>query len=103
MNGLNDEQRCYKQTYKQTYRITNMKTKIISKILLTLALAFVLGSAITHVHGATQGSSPSLIGPPDQQFPLVTIHSTENVDTRGKMSSFVLSRLSPPILLMTPG
>ncbi len=103
MNGLNDEQRCYKQTYKQTYRITNMKTKIISKILLTLALAFVLGSAITHVHGATQGSSPSLIGPPDQQFPVVTIHSTGNVDARGKIGSFVLSELSPQILLSTPG
>jgi hypothetical protein len=61
-----------------------MKTKIISKILLTLALVFVLGSAITHVHGATQGSSPSLIGPPDQQFPVVTINSTDNVTPEEK-------------------
>jgi hypothetical protein len=98
MNGLNDAQRCYKQTYKQTYRLTNMKTKIISKILLTLALVFVLGSAITHVHGATQGSSPSVIGPPDQ-FPVVTIHSTDNV-TRGKIGTFVLS-VNPKILLAT--
>ncbi len=80
-----------------------MKTKIISKILLTLALAFVLGSAITHVHGATQESSPSLIGPPNQQFPVVTIHSTGNVDARGKIGSFVLSELSPQILLASTG
>ena len=77
-----------------------MKTNIISKILLTLALAFVLGSAITHAHGATQGSSPSVIGPPDQQFPVVTISSTGNV-TRGKIGSFVLSKLTPQILLST--
>ena len=67
-----------------------MKTKIISKILLTLALVFVLGSAITHAHGATQGSSPSVIGPPDRQFPVVTINSTDNV-TRGNIGTFVLS------------
>jgi len=41
------------QTYKQTYRINNMKTKIISKILLTLGLVFVLGSAVTPVHGGS--------------------------------------------------
>ena len=69
-----------------------MKTKIISKILLTLALVFVLGRAITHVHGATQESSPSVIGPPDRQFPVVTIHSTGNV-TRGQIGTFVLSRI----------
>jgi hypothetical protein len=74
-----------------------MKTKIISKILLTLALAFVLGSAITHAHGGTQASSPSVIGPPD--FPVVTISSTGNV-TRGKIGSFVLS-INPQILLAT--
>jgi hypothetical protein len=76
-----------------------MKTKIISKILLTLALAFVLGSAITSVHGATQGSSPSVIGPPDQQFPVVTINSVTAsafnggtvVVTRGQIGEFVLS------------
>ena len=60
MNGLNDAQRCYKQTYKQTYRTTNMKTKIISKILLTLGLVLVLGSAVTPVRGGTQPSSPSV-------------------------------------------
>ena len=70
-----------------------MKTTIISKILLTLALAFVLGSAITLVHGATQGSSPSVIGPPDQQFPVVTINSVtaSAVVTRGQIGTFVLS------------
>jgi hypothetical protein len=79
-----------------------MKTKIISKILLTLALAFVLGSAITHVHGATQGSSPSVIGPPDQQFPVVTINSVtaSAVVTRGQIGTFVLS-VKPQILLAT--
>jgi hypothetical protein len=76
-----------------------MKTQIISKILLTLALVFVVGSAITHVHGATQGSSPSVIGPPDQQFPVVTIHSIDNV-TRGKIGTFVLS-VNSKILLAT--
>ena len=91
-----------------------MKTKIISKILLTLALLFVLGGAITHVHGATQGSSPSVIGPPDQQFPVVTIHtvnasgipnasgftgSIEEV-TRGQIGVFVLS-MKPQILPAT--
>jgi len=76
-----------------------MKTKSISKILLTLALVFVLGSAITHAHGATQGSSPSVIGPPDQQFPVVTVHSIDNV-TRGKIGTFVLS-VNHKILLAT--
>jgi hypothetical protein len=79
-----------------------MKTKIISKILLTLTLVFVLGSAITHVHGATQGSSPSVIGPPDQQFPVVTINSVtaSAVVTRGQIGTFVLS-VKPQILLAT--
>ena len=77
-----------------------MKTKIISKIILTLVLVFVLGSAITHVHGGTQGSSPSVIGPPDQQFPVVTINSTDNV-TRGQIGTFVLSRNSKTQLATT--
>ena len=67
-----------------------MKTKIISKILLTLGLVFVLGSAITPVHGGTRPSSASVIDSQDQQFPVVTIHSTDNV-TRGKIGSFVAS------------
>jgi hypothetical protein len=54
-----------------------MKTKIISRILLSLGLVFVLGSAITQVHA-------------DEQLPLITIHSTDNV-TRGKTGSFVLN------------
>jgi len=74
-----------------------MKTKIISKILLTLGLAFVLGSAITHAHGGTEVSSPSVIGPPD--FPVVTISSTDNV-TRGQIGTFVLS-VNPKILVAT--
>ena len=77
-----------------------MKTKFISKILLTLALVFVLGSTIMHVHGATQGNFPSVIGPPDQQFPVVTIQSTDNV-TRGKIGTFVLSRNSKTQLATT--
>jgi hypothetical protein len=101
MNGSNDAQRCYKQTYKQTYRINNMKTKIISKILLILALVFVLGNTITPLHGGTQPSSISPIGPPDQEFPIVTIHSvTASASTfsggtavvaRGQTGAFVLS------------
>ena len=82
-----------------------MKTKIISKILLTLALAFVLGSAITPVHGGTEPSSASVIGPPPPQFPVVTINTVNasgnptatgsngsiEVVTRGQIGVFVLS------------
>ena len=85
---------------KHTHHITNMKTKIISKILLALGLVLVLGSAVTPVHGATQGSSPSVIGPPDRQFPVVTIQSTDNV-TRGKIGTFVLSENSKILLATT--
>jgi hypothetical protein len=53
------------------------KTKIISKILVSLALVFVLGSAITQVHGE------------NEKLPVITIHSTGDV-TRGKTGSFVL-------------
>jgi hypothetical protein len=76
-----------------------MKTKFIGKILLTLALVFVLGSTIMHVHGATQGNFPSVIGPPEQ-FPVVTIHSTDNV-TRGQIGTFVLSANSKLLLATT--
>ena len=55
-----------------------MNTKIISKLLLSLGLAFVLGSAITQVHGE------------DEKLPVITIHSTGDV-TRGKTGSFVLN------------
>ena len=61
-----------------------MKTKIISKILLSLGLMFVLGSAITQVHGE------------DQKLPVVTIHSTGDV-TRGKTGSFVLD-MKPAVM-----
>jgi hypothetical protein len=67
-----------------------MNTKIISKILLTLGLVFVLGSAITPVHGGTQPSSDSVPGSLNQQLPVVTIHSTDNV-TRGETGTFVLA------------
>jgi len=82
-----------------------MKTKIISKILLTLTLAFVLGGAITHVDGGTQESGASVIGPPDQQFPVVTIHSaitfaTGSTLARGQIGTFVLSA-TPQILSAT--
>jgi hypothetical protein len=85
-----------------------MKTKKISKFLLTLGLVFVLGSAVTPVHGGTQPSSASVIGPPPPQFPVVTIHtvnassfngSIEDV-TRGKIGVFVLSE-KPQIPLAT--
>jgi hypothetical protein len=90
-----------------------MKTKIISKILLTLGLVLVLGSAVTPVHGGTQPSSASVIGPPDH-FPVVTINtvnasgiptasgfngSIEDV-TRGQIGVFVLSE-TPQIPLAT--
>ena len=76
-----------------------MKTKIISKILLTLALTFVLGNAIAPMYGGTQPGSASLIGPPDQEFPVVTVHSVTasafnggtGVVTRGQIGAFVLS------------
>jgi hypothetical protein len=114
MNGSNDAQRCYKQTYKQTYRINNMKTKIISKILLTLGLVLVLGSAVTPMHGGTQPTSASVIGPPPPQFPVVTIHTVNasgipnasgfngsiEVVTRGQIGVFVLSE-KPQIPLAT--
>jgi len=75
-----------------------MQTKIISKVLLTLALGFVLCNAITPLHGGTEPSS-SLIRPPDQEFPIVTIHSVTSspfnggtgVVTRGQIGAFVLS------------
>jgi hypothetical protein len=85
-----------------------MKTKISSKILLTLGLVFVLGSAVTPVHGGTQPSFPSPIGPPDQVFPVVTIRTVnasgfnggiEDV-TRGKIGVFVLSE-KPQLPLAT--
>ena len=76
-----------------------MKTKIISKLIFTLVLVYVFGSAITQVHGAIQGNSPSVIGPPDQQFPVVTIHSVDDV-TRGNIRTFMLS-VNPKILLAT--
>jgi hypothetical protein len=61
-----------------------MKTKIISKILLSLGLVFVLGSAITQVHAG-------------ENFPVITIHSTDNV-TRGKTGSFVMD-MKPRLML----
>ena len=66
-----------------------MKTKIISTILVTLGLVFVLGSAITPVHGGTQATFDSVPGSLSQ-LPVVTIHSTDNV-TRGKIGTFVLA------------
>src|SRR4029077_4022969 len=105
MNGSNDAQRCYKQTYKQTNRMTNMKTKIISKILLTLGLVLMFGSVVTPVHGGTQPSSASVIGPPEQA-PVVNINTVNisglpnasgfngsiEVVTRGQSGVFVLSQ-----------
>ena len=77
-----------------------MKTQVISKILLTLGLVLVLGSVITPVHGDTQPSSPSVIGSPDRQFPVVGIQSTDNV-TRGNIGTFVLSENSKILLATT--
>ena len=83
-----------------------MKTKMINKILLTLTLVFVLGGAITHVDGETQENGASVIGPPAQQFPVVTIHNaiTSGVNggtlARGQIGAFVLSA-TPQILFAT--
>jgi predicted RNA binding protein YcfA (HicA-like mRNA interferase family) len=64
-------------------KLNNMKTKIISKILLSLGFVFVLGSAITQVHGG-------------EQMPVITIHPTGDV-ARGKTGSFVLN-MTPPMI-----
>ena len=74
-----------------------MKTKIISKILLSLGFAFVLGSAITQVHGGSAASSAYSTSPQGEQLPVITIHSTGNV-TRGKTGSFVLD-MKPVVML----
>ena len=67
-----------------------MKTKTISKILLSLGLVFVLGSAITQVHGGSPAS------PEDLQLPVITIYSAGDV-VRGKTGSFVL-KMDPPLM-----
>jgi hypothetical protein len=56
-----------------------MRTKILSKVILSLALVFVLGSAITQLHGE------------EDKVPIITIHGTEEGVSRGKTGSFVLS------------
>jgi hypothetical protein len=66
-----------------------MKTKLSSKILLSLGLVFVLGSAITQVHGGSAASSAYLTSPQGEGLPVVTIESTGNV-TREKTGSFVI-------------
>ena len=76
--------------------MNNMKTKIISRILLSLGLVFVLGSAITQVHGDSLTSSAAPTNAQAEKLPVVTIHSTGDV-TRGKTGSFVLN-MNPPIM-----
>ena len=56
-----------------------MKTKIVSKILLSLGLMFMLGNAITQVHGE------------EDKVPLITIHNAAEGVMRGKTGSFVLN------------
>jgi hypothetical protein len=77
-------------------KLNNMKTRIISRILLSLGLVFVLGSAITQVHGGSSEWSAYSTSPMDGQLPVVTIHSTGDV-TRGKTGSFVLN-MTPPMI-----
>jgi hypothetical protein len=67
-----------------------MKTKIISKTLLSLGLIFVLASGITQAHGGNPPSPAYSTSSPDQQPPVITIHSTGDVK-RGKTGSFVLN------------
>jgi hypothetical protein len=76
--------------------MNNMKVKIISRILLSLGLVFVLGSAITQVHGDSLTSSAAPTNAQAEKLPVVTIHSTGDV-TRGKTGSFVLN-MNPPIM-----
>jgi hypothetical protein len=68
-----------------------MKPKIVSKMFVSLGLVFVLGSAITQMHGGSPASSQ------EERRPVITIHSTDNV-TRGKTGSFVLN-MNPPVML----
>ena len=74
-----------------------MKAKILRKVLLGLGLVFVLGSAITQVHGDSLASSAAPTTAQAEKLPVVTIHSTGDV-TRGKTGSFVLN-MNPPIML----
>ena len=75
-----------------------MKAKIVRKVLLSLGLVFVLGSAITQVHGDSSASPPQLApSPPPPPFPVVTIYSTGDV-IRGRTGSFVLN-MNPQLLL----
>ena len=67
-----------------------MKTKILRKVLLSLGLVFVLGSAITQVHGDSLASSAAPTTAQAEKLPVVTIHSTGDV-FRGKTGSFVLN------------
>jgi hypothetical protein len=98
-----------KTKHISTAVLLNMKTTIVSKTLLTLGLMLVLGTAVTPVHGSTQSSSASVIGPADEQFPVVTISSviaasgvtgSTEVVRRGQIGAFVLS-VKPQILLAT--
>jgi len=66
-----------------------MKTKIPRKVLVRLCLMFVLCSTITQVCGGDPPSSAYSTSSPDQQLPVITIHSTGDVK-RGRTGSFVL-------------
>ena len=67
-----------------------MKAKILTKLLLSTGLMFVLGSAITQVHGDSPTSFASPTSPHDVKLPVVSIHSMGDV-RRGKTGSFVLN------------
>jgi hypothetical protein len=73
--------------------IKQLDKRIISKTRLSLSLVVVLGNAIAQVHGANPPSSTYSISSPDQQVPVITIHSTGDVK-RGKTGLFVL-RMNP--------
>ena len=77
-----------------------MKTQIITKILLSLGLVFMLGSAITPMHGGTQETAASAPGSVSQQVPVISIHSTDNV-IRGKIGTFVLASNHSSVLATT--
>jgi len=99
MISINSIQHC-KLNLNENIEVTHMKTQIITKILLSLGLVFVLGSAITPVHGGTPETSGSVPDSVSQQLPVISIHSTDNV-IRGKIGTFVLAANHSSLLATT--
>ena len=88
---MNSQRREVNEGQNSERKFDKMKPKIVSKMFVSLGLVFVLGSAITQMHGGSLASSE------EEQMPVITVHSADNV-YRGKTGSFVLN-MSPPVLL----